>query len=214
MCWSTLRTKKILSSPQILNEGGGRYCKALPCQLRTKSDFSDQYTYLILYCNKHKALQRSTDISSTRSKRNGSLCLLIKISEARDKALVLKWPKFVYSLITEAIITPKVHFAYKDPWLIDFRTIKLGSRNGVTPVWRVQYNHNTVQTVVMPLCLASLKRPRWDLMGLWLCIELRWGCLLLHCCTGYLWQQSALQRCVYQPGAVHSTLGHYSKLQP
>ena len=101
-----------------------------------------------------------------------------------------------------------------DPWLIDFRTIKLGSRNGVTPVWRVQYNHNTVQTVVMPLCLASLKRPRWDLMGLWLCIELRWGCLLLHCCTGDLWQQSALQRCVYQPGAVHSTLGHYSKLQP
>ena len=114
VCWSTLRTKKILSSPQILNEGGGRYCKALPCQLRTKSDFSDQYTYLILYCNKHKALQRSTDISSTRSERNGSLCLLIKISEARDKALVLKWPKFVYSLITEAIITPKVPFAYKD----------------------------------------------------------------------------------------------------
>ena len=71
-----------------------------------------------------------------------------------------------------------------------------------------------VWTVVMPLCLASLKRPRWDLMGLWLCIELRWGCLLLHCCTGDLWQQSALQRRVYRPGAVHSTLGHYSKLQP
>ena len=60
VCWSIPRTQKTSSFIQFPNKGGGRFCKALPCQLRTKSDFSDQYTNFILYCNKHKALQRST----------------------------------------------------------------------------------------------------------------------------------------------------------